>query len=304
MYDTITRVMPPFSSSFEIISPRKFVKISGIGGADLEKEIENLKLQHVEELRRASDAQARRVEELEHELAQCREEIAALNAMSDERSDKFMPLPTPSRSLKFVTNTTVRKPKGDKNTAKLIASMKNQHKKELATAKEQYAKKLKGMRKELDKYKAEAILLRASSVRENRRLRKGVGANDKENASKQKAAPGQSNQSSTPLKSERKHDHQIKTRASPSSVGDIIERVDGLDDSDLREKYDRLFQDDYEVGTDLTIETALVLGDDAGGSNEDIVIFCNDMFTFMKEVRSNKTKATAALESQKDYDSR
>mmetsp|Transcript_11359 Transcript_11359/g.20914 ORF Transcript_11359/g.20914 Transcript_11359/m.20914 type:complete len:293 (-) Transcript_11359:56-934(-) len=282
----------PFSKN---ISPKL-----GKSGKSTASIVENLKLQHAEELARANGEHAKTVELLHNEVTQCREEIETLKTLSDERSDKFMPLPSPSKSLKYVKNTPVRKPKkvagfGDKNVANMIVDLKMQHKRDLARAAETYAKKLK---REIGKFKAETEALKASEIRGGKQvydgagvnLKTGVAANDKENVAQKKL--GRKNIQSSTLKNHERDAVQFKTKLQHQS-GDRktsceSESEDGS--GNLRDQYERLFLEDYHPPV---LEEALALGKDVGDTdlaNKEIDEMCKDLIAFMADIKLGDVK--------------
>ena len=168
-------------------------KLGGGGGkstsSSVNDVVENLKLQHAEELAAANDEHAKTVESLQNEIEQCRAEIEALREISDEHTDTFMPLPSPSKTLKYVKNAPVggkaaRKATERKDVMKVIGNLKQQHKNDLTKAAEVYAKRLHSLRREVEKYKAEAdALKKASHGCDETGVNKTTGvALDKENA--------------------------------------------------------------------------------------------------------------------------
>lgn len=278
----------------------------GKSGKSTASIVENLKLQHAGELARANEEHAKKVELLENEVDQCRTEIEALKEFSDEHSDKLMPLPSPSKSLKFVKNTPVRKPRngaaiGDKNVASMVANLKIQHKKDLAKAAATYAKKLQALKREVDKFKAETEALKTSGIGDGKQvcdvagvnLKTGVAANDKENVARKKVL-SQNIQSST-LKNHERDAVQFKTKLQHQS-GDRktsceSKTLDGL--GNLRDKYERLFLDDYQLEKDPLVEEALALGNDGEDTelaNKEIDEMCKDLTAFMADIKLGGVK--------------
>ena len=72
-----------------------------------ENTIEDLKQKHAEDLAETNENHARKVEELQTVIDQCREDIDVLKEEADEQSDTLMPLESPSKSLKFVKNNAL-----------------------------------------------------------------------------------------------------------------------------------------------------------------------------------------------------
>mmetsp|Transcript_32842 Transcript_32842/g.69086 ORF Transcript_32842/g.69086 Transcript_32842/m.69086 type:complete len:309 (+) Transcript_32842:47-973(+) len=278
--------------------------------------IENLKLQHAEELDTTNDEHEKKVELLEKEIDQCRAEIDALKLSSDEHYDTLMPLPSPSKSLKFVRNTSSRKQRnkaaaggigGNNNAVSIIADMKLQHRKDLARAGAIYAKKLHSMKKEVAKYEAEA--LKACAIRDGEKgfgfggtsgvnRRTGVAEKDKENVS-QKQALSRSDQSSKLKNDGREVAQKEKTTLSQKLTaarrdeaksqhqnGHTKKARGGMNESDnLKDQYERLFLDEYQFPA---YEEAIALGNGAknqGLDNEEIDEICKDLIAFMTDVK-------------------
>ena len=286
--------------------------------------MEELKLQHAEELARQQEEHAKRVELLETEIGQCRSEIETLKALSDEHVDTLMPLPSPARSLKFVKNTSTRKsrkgsaPMGSSNSKQLeniISEMKQQHRKDLAKAAEIYAKKLYSLKKEAEKYKAQVEATRDADTSASASaggcdgtgisLKTGVAQNDKENISRKQALHHESIDAS---KLTKKQAHAEATHHSATSKSATPNNTDiqnsstrkcvtshQLLDKNLKDQYERLFLDEYKfekdtitedaLATTTTTKTTCAVASD-GMKNEEIDKLCNDLLKFMREVKS------------------
>mmetsp|Transcript_32067 Transcript_32067/g.67840 ORF Transcript_32067/g.67840 Transcript_32067/m.67840 type:complete len:355 (+) Transcript_32067:12-1076(+) len=280
--------------------------------------IEDLKREHEEELAKKNEEHAKKVQMLEDEVAQCREEIEELRALSDEREDKFMPLPSPYQSLKYVKNT-VRKPRrppsvGDRNAANRIAELKAQHKKELTKAAEAYAKKLQVLKMDVDKFKAETEALRASGNIDGPKqacdssgvsMETGVAVNDKENAVRKKAE----RQNVQPLALTLKRNHKKGTVQSRTQLQHQSGNQNKNNESGglyrdrlghLKDKYERFFRDDYQIERNPEVEEVLALGnnvkdseyyvDDTETAHEEINELCKDLTSFLGDIKLGDVK--------------
>ncbi len=285
--------------------------------------MEELKLQHAEELARQKEEHAMQVELLETEIRHCRTEIDTLRAVSDEHVDTLMPLPSPARSLKFVKNTTTRKsrkgsaPMGSngKQLENIISEMKQQHRKDLAKAAEIYAKKLYSLKKEAEKYKAQAEATRdednadTSAIASTSErgcdgtgisLKTGVAQNDKENISRKQALHHDSIDASKLTKqqdAEATHHNATPRSATPSNTNVRKSSTrkcvtsHQLLDKNLKDQYERLFLDEYKFEKDTMAEEVLAttvtcaIASDVV-QNEEIDKLCNDLVMFMREIKS------------------
>jgi len=293
-------------------------KLGNVGFTTSWSTVEELKLQHAEELARQQEEHAKRVESLETEIGQCRTEIDALKALSDEHVDTLMPLPSPAKSLKFVKNTTTRKarkgaaPMGNngKQIENIISEMKQQHRKDLAKAAEIYAKKLYSLKKEAEKYKALAEATRAKDASagvcdgNGVNLKTGVAQNDKENISRKQSLHNESNDSSklTKIHSDAvlptedinpTHHHAKGTtlKSTDKQFPGTMEFPESLNGWDvLKDPYERLFFEDYEFIKDTIIDEALgtttCVNTSEGVNPEEIDALCTDFLDFMKDVKS------------------
>lgn len=268
--------------------------------------VENLKLQHAEELAAANDEHAKTVESLQNEIEQCRAEIEALREISDEHTDTFMPLPSPSKTLKYVKNAPVggkaaRKATERKDVMKVIGNLKQQHKNDLTKAAEVYAKRLHSLRREVEKYKAEAdALKKASHGCDETGVNKTTGvALDKENAaishttsSKLKKNSGlkvitqQSKQETNQQASQKISATSNKAVNANKSDNVSLDGMQGKGD----EKYERLFRDDYQFEKNPVYEEVInAMKSNTQKSalrNKEIDELCTDMVAFMKDVRA------------------
>ncbi|KAL3756744.1 hypothetical protein ACHAWU_003494 [Discostella pseudostelligera] len=295
-------------------------KLGNVGFTTSWSTVEELKLQHAEELARQQEEHAKRVESLETEIGQCRTEIDALKALSDEHVDTLMPLPSPAKSLKFVKNTTTRKarkgaaPMGNngKQIENIISEMKQQHRKDLAKAAEIYAKKLYSLKKEAEKYKALAEATRAKDASagvcdgNGVNLKTGVAQNDKENISRKQSLHNESNDSSKltkihadsvlPTEDINPTPHHATSKGTTLKCTDkqfpgpmkSSESLNGLDV--LKDPYERLFLKEYEFNNDTIIDEALgktiCVNTSEGVNPEEIDALCTDLMDFMKDVKS------------------
>lgn len=285
----------------------------------------NLKQQHAEELDTANEEHAKKIAQLASEVDECRAEIDSLRQSSDEHYDTLMPLPSPSKSLKFVRNTTSSRKQralkaaaggGDDgnsdNTKSMIADMKMQHRKDLAQAASIYAKKLHSMKKKIVKYETEA--LKASTANMGRSEHEGDDTNvnevtgvadkDKENVS-QKQKLSHRVQSSKPKNNGREavHNKEKKTKRSQELIAaknranlqhqneDTTKDFKGLDDKsvDLKDQYERLFMEELPSEKDTAYEEAIALSTSVmenAVDYEEIGGFCKELVAFMADVRS------------------
>ena len=285
-------------------------KLGGGGGkstsSSVNDVVENLKLQHAEELAAANDEHAKTVESLQNEIEQCRAEIEALREISDEHTDTFMPLPSPSKTLKYVKNAPVggkaaRKATERKDVMKVIGNLKQQHKNDLTKAAEVYAKRLHSLRREVEKYKAEAdALKKASHGCDETGVNKTTGvALDKENAaishttsSKLKKNSGlkvitqQSKQETNQQASQKISATSNKAVNANKSDNVSLDGMQGKRD----EKYERLFRDDYQFEKNPVYEEVInAMKSNTQKSalrNKEIDELCSDMVAFMKDVRA------------------
>ncbi len=285
--------------------------------------MEELKVQHAEELARQKEEHAKRVEILETEIGQCRTEIDTLKAVSDEHVDTLMPLPSPARSLKFVKNTTRKSRKGSapmgsngKQLENIMSEMKQQHRKDLAKAAEIYAKKLYSLKKEAEKYKAQVEATRAEGADNiasasasaegcdgtGISLKTGVAKNDKENVSRKQALHHESFDASKSSKqqahAEATHHSATPRSITPNNNTDVRNSSTRkcvtshqLLENNLKNQYERFFLDEYKFEKDTITEEALATTTTCatasdGVKNEEIDKLCNDLVTFMREVKS------------------
>ena len=256
-----------------------------------ENTIEDLKQQHAEELAATNENHARKVEELQTVIDQCREDIDVLKEVADEQNDTLMPLESPSKSLKFVKNNAplgkkARTVEERKNVMKAIGTLKQQHTRDLAKAAEVYAKRLHTVKKEVEKYKSEAESLRrkASENRNNTdnddtgvNKKTGVAQRDKENVII--VAPSQKDTKKQSLQYRKKIPqlNDIDATANippPSKVDTKVHDLDANNISSQRavatsrssgthsthehvkgqSEYDRLFEEDYQFEKNAAYE--------------------------------------------------
>lgn len=250
--------------------------------------VEDLKLQHAEELAAASEEHAKKVETLEKEIEQCRSEIDALRAVADENCDTLTPLPSPSKTLKFVKNTNRKGRKGGgidtKNVVKMVADIKTQHKKDLARAAEIYAKKLHALKKEAERYKAEAEALKAASAKRagggdaGVSMNTGVADNDKENM------PNQSSFAKQKKDTAQKLPPKSDNTTPPSQKDDATAT---RNEGHLDHQYERLFYDNWVLEKDPKYDAA-VANDTVkmAVSNADVEGLCKGLMKFVEDVKA------------------
>ena len=290
-------------------------KLGGGGGkstpSSVNDVVENLKLQHAEELAAANDEHAKTVESLQNEIEQCRTEIEALREISDEHTDTFMPLPSPSKTLKYVKNAPVggkaaRKATERKDVMKVIGNLKQQHKNDLTKAAEAYAKRLHSLRREVDKYKSEADALKKAASQQGcdeTGVNKKTGvALDKENdtishtsSSKLKKNSGLKVITQQPKQeSNQQASHKMSATTTNKAVNanksDNVS-LDGMQGK-RDEKYERLFRDDYQFEKNPVYEDVInAMKNNTQKSalrNKEIDELCTDMVAFMKDVRAKR----------------
>jgi len=297
-------IMPTLPSSRNLSISRKLGKI----GKNTPSIDENLKLQRAAEaeaLAQANEEHVNKIELLEKEVEQCRAEIESLTAQSDEHMDTLMPLPSPSRTLKFVKNTQSRTAKRGQgmtgeNAAIMVAQLKQLHKRSLAKATEAHTKKVQLLKKEVHRYKAETEALKASAAREAKQgcdgagvnMKTGVAERDKENVRQKRVSTHKHIIGSSVLKNVGEGKIKSKTKAPNQFENSENKFCDNerLDSDDLRAKYERLFSESYQYEKDPAYEQALALGN--GGTNAttttnsaEIKAMCTDLTNFMSEIR-------------------
>ena len=281
--------------------------------------VESLKLQHAEELAAANEEHAKQLAALESEVERCRAEIDALRALSDEHCDTLMPLPSPSKSLKFVKNTAGRRARkhaanasnGGKNLVSMVADIKQQHKQDLAKAAEIYARKLHALKKDVEKYKKEAETLRASAVGDGPldcdyagvNIKTGVAENDKENISDMREMDESAHISrmkkhagdAIQHKGEINPVSQMSTARSENIKIENPNEKDGTkmiggshnELNDLIDPYERLFLEDYRFEKDPAYEEVLrKCAAHEAAKSEKIRGICQDLTAFMEDVRA------------------
>lgn len=288
-------------------------KLGNVGFSTSWSTVEELKLQHAEELARQNEEHAKRVELLETEIGQCRIEIDALKALSDEHVDTLMPLPSPARSLKFVKNTTRKSRKGaapmgsnSKQIENIISEMKQQHRKDLAKAAEIYAKKLYTLKKEAEKYKTQAEATRAKDADTSAStggydgtgvsLTTGVAQNDKENISRKQTSLHNESIDAPKFMKQQPPAGAIQSTdemsiPTPRNISTRSTPIHQMIEKNLNDQYERLFLDEHEFektkSTELALElvsTSSITSD--GVKNEEIDELCNDLMEFMRQVKS------------------
>lgn len=281
--------------------------------------VESLKLQHAEELAAANEEHAKQLAALESEVERCREEIDALRALSDEHCDTLMPLPSPSKSLKFVKNTAGRRARkhannasnGGKNVVSMVAETKQQHRKDLAKAAEIYARKLHALKKDVEKYKKEADTLRASAAGDGPwdcdnagvNIKTGVAENDKENVSDKRKMDESAHCSRLEkhagdaiqhkgvinpislMSTAKSEKTKIENQNETSGTKMVREGQNEL--TDLIDPYERLFLDDYRFEKNPDYEEALrKCAAHEAAKSEKIRGICQDLTAFMEDVRA------------------
>lgn len=276
-----------------------------------ESTIEDLKQKHAEELAATNENHARKVEELQTVIDQCREDIDVLQEVADEQSDTLMPLESPSKSLKFVKNNAplgkkARKVEERKDVMKAIGTLKQQHTRDLAKAAEVYAKRLHTVKKEVEKYKLEAESLRrkASENRNNTDnddtgidKKTGVAQRDKENviivapSTKKKDTKKQSLQSRKKIPQLNDIDATANIPP-PSKVDTKVHDLDANNISSQRAvaEYDRLFEEDYQSEKNAAYEEIMAKLEKkkptTNVNNKVIDKLCKDLTKFIEETRS------------------
>lgn len=276
-----------------------------------ESTIEDLKQKHAEELAATNENHARKVEELQTVIDQCREDIDVLQEVADEQSDTLMPLESPSKSLKFVKNNAplgkkARKVEERKDVMKAIGTLKQQHTRDLAKAAEVYAKRLHTVKKEVEKYKLEAESLRrkASENRNNTDnddtgidKKTGVAQRDKENviivapSTKKKDTKKQSLQSRKKIPQLNDIDATANIPP-PSKVDTKVHDLDANNISSQRAvaEYDRLFEEDYQSEKNAAYEEIMAKLEKkkptTNVNNKVIDKLCKDFTKFIEETRS------------------
>ena len=276
-----------------------------------ENTIEDLKQKHAEELAATNENHARKVEELQTVIDQCREDIDVLKEVADEQTDTLMPLESPSKSLKFVKNNAplgkkARTVEERKNVMKAIGTLKQQHTRDLAKAAEVYAKRLHTVKKEVEKYKLEAESLRrkASENRNNTDnddtgidKKTGVAQRDKENviivapSTKKKDTKKQSLQSRKKIPQLNDIDATANIPP-PSKVDTKVHDLDANNISSQRAvaEYDRLFEEDYQSEKNAAYEEIMAKLEKkkptTNVNNKVIDKLCKDLTKFIEETRS------------------
>jgi hypothetical protein len=281
--------------------------------------VESLKLQHAEELAAANEDHAKQLAALESEVERCREEIDALRVLSDEHCDTLMPLPSPSKSLKFVKNSAGRRARkhaanasnGCKNVVNMVEETKQQHKKDLTKAAEIYARKLHALKKDVDKYKKEVETLRASAVGDGPwdcdnagvNITTGVAENDKENMSDKREMDESAHflrlmkhaGDAIQHKGEINPISQMSTARSENTKIENPNETSGTkmfgggqnEFNEFVDPYERLFLEDYRFEIDPEYEEALrKCAANEAAKSQKIRGICQDLTAFMEDVRA------------------
>ena len=222
---------------------------------------------------------------------------------------------------------------GGKNVVNLIADMKMQHRKDLAKAADIYAKKLNMLQKEVKKERTEMETLKAEQKdfrtyrikmealeaspikgdgewgcgRSGVNVKTGMAENDKENIS-QKRALSQSVRSSNVKihgkdmfqpKEKTNRSHEVTATSNRTLLqhhqgGDMKKSCASTNACYLRDRYERLFLEEYQLEKDLELEKAIAFGDEVVNEavkDDGIDEICKDLIVFMADVR-NKSLGT------------
>ena len=301
--------MPPLPSS-KNISRAKLLLPTGHRRSKSASITDTLKIQHAAELAETNEVHAIEVASLENDVRQYRSEIEGLRALSEENTDVFMPLPTPSTSLKFVKNIPPRKSRkkdggltgasGGHVDGKKMFELKARHTKELARASELYSKKMQSLRREVERYKAETEALKASSSsptskdRSNKKQQGSTRVNTKTGvAEKEKENVGQRNNvlQSRQTKAGNSNVHKLNQPKRANNGESVLGMDRRIVDEEavFKAQYDRSFSKEYKFEMDPAIEEAIALSNTVIGKNasvhDDIDGKCNELMSFMDEIK-------------------
>ena len=264
-------------------------KLVGKGGT----EIDNLKIQHADEIATLQKDHETRIQELQEELDILRESV-------DEHTDTLMPLPSPTKTLKFnredapplTSGKRVRKIEERRDVMKMVSNLKQKHNEDLTKAAEIYAKRLTALKREVEKYKTQAETLKMSAIQ--RDLWSEESCADDSGIDKQTGV----------AKGDKENVVSRKSKLSISSTTtDITKRrlfqqttVTATADVDLQEEYDRLFEEEYQFVIDPECEKALAKETSRTKQTEDIDELCKELVTFMEDVRTKSLRSQITKE--------
>jgi len=265
-------------------------KLVGKGGT----EIDNLKIQHADEIATLTKDHETKMRELKDELDILRESV-------DEHTDTLMPLPSPTKTLKFnredapplTSNKRVRKIEERRDVMKMINTMKTKHNEDLTKAAEIYAKRLTALKREVEKYKTQAETLKMSAIQRDLWSeescttddngidnRTGVAKGDKENVVSRKSKLSISSTTTDTTK------RRLFQQTTVTATADV----------DLQEEYDKLFEDNYQFVIDPECEKALAKETNRTRQTEDIDELCRELVTFMEDVRTKSLRSQLTKE--------
>ena len=266
-------------------------KLVGKGGT----EIDNLKIQHADEIATLTKDHEAKMKELQEELDILRESV-------DEHTDTLMPLPSPTKTLKFnredapplTSNKRVRKIEERRDVMKMISNLKQKHNEDLTKAAEIYAKRLTALKREVEKYKTQAETLKVSAIQRDLWSEEscaddsgidkqtGVAKGDKENVVSRKS---KLSISSTTTDTTKRRLFQQQTAVTATA------------DVDLQEEYDRLFEEEYQFVIDPECEKALASTVKSNTQKtEEIDELCKELMIFMEDVRTKSLRSQITKE--------
>ena len=267
-------------------------KLVGKGGT----EIDNLKIQHADEIATLTKDHETKMKELQEELDILRESV-------DEHTDTLMPLPSPTKTLKFnredapplTSGKRVRKIEERRDVMKMINTMKTKHNEDLTKAAEIYAKRLTALKREVEKYKTQAETLKMSAIQRDLwseescttddsgiDKQSGIAKGDKENVVSRKSKLSIAVTPTMDTTNRRLFQQQTAVTATA--------------DVDLQEEYDRLFEEDYQFQIDPECEKALAKETSRTKQTEDIDELCKELMTFMEDVRTKSLRSQITKE--------
>lgn len=266
-------------------------KLVGKGGT----EIDNLKIQHADEIATLQKDHETRMQELQKELEILRESV-------DEHTDSLMPLPSPTKTLKFnrddapplTSGKRVRKIEERRDVMKMISNLKQKHNEDLTKAAEIYAKRLTALKREVEKYKTQAETLKMSAIQRDLWSEESCRTDDSGIDKKSGVAKG-----------DKENVVSRKSKVSIATTTDTTNRrlfqqqtVTATADVDLQEEYDRLFEEDYQFQIDPECEKALAssVNKSKAQQTQDIDELCKELLTFMEDVRTKSLRSQITKE--------
>ena len=266
-------------------------KLVGKGGT----EIDNLKIQHADEIATLTKDHETRMRELQDELEILRESV-------DEHTDTLMPLPSPTKTLKFnredapplTSGKRVRKIEERRDVMKMISNLKQKHNEDLTKAAEIYAKRLTALKREVEKYKTQAETLKMSAIQRDLWSEESCITDDS-GIDKQSGIAKHEKENVVSRKSKL----SIATPTIDTTNRRLFQQQTALTataDVDLQEEYDRLFEDDYQFQIDPECEKALAKETNCTKQTEDIDKLCKELMTFMEDVRSKSLRSQITKE--------